>query len=229
MGSPAVPAAVGLAGLYQSENQHCFVAEHRVGDLRCTPGERRADVSQANIKGTICDSAWDGWRRPPYSYTSPLKTELIGAYGLHGGNSAYELDHLIPLELGGDQDSVKNLWPEPYESEPGARQKDVVETYLKHRVCDNEMTLAAAQQIVLTRWEDYLPGGAGRRGSVHQNALSMGAHQIQRRSDDLAPSVGPAAQRTSSVHYSSNESRAIQIKVATLNVVRGRITGLSIA
>ena len=40
------------------------------------------------------------------------------AYGLTGSPSAYEYEHLIPLELGGATNSPRNLWPEP--DTPGA-------------------------------------------------------------------------------------------------------------
>jgi len=34
------------------------------------------------------------------------------AYGFIDSPGNYELDHLIPLELGGAPEDVKNLWPE---------------------------------------------------------------------------------------------------------------------
>jgi hypothetical protein len=34
---------------------------------------------------------------------------------------AYELDHLIPLELGGSND-LRNLWPQPFEGEWNAHK-----------------------------------------------------------------------------------------------------------
>src|ERR1700685_964893 len=49
--------------------------------------------------------------------------ELMRAEGVND-SSAYELDHLIPLELGGCPDCKENLWLEPYDPQPGARQKD---------------------------------------------------------------------------------------------------------
>lgn len=69
----------------------------------------------------------------------------------------YEVDHFISLELGGSND-ISNLWPEPYEPKPGARQKDVVETNLHHRVCNlHELTLSQAQDIIRRDWcAEYL-------------------------------------------------------------------------
>jgi hypothetical protein len=63
----------------------------------------------------------------------------------------YEIDHLISLELGGSND-IRNLWPQPYEPKPAARQKDVVETHLKHQICKGELTMEQAQHIITTDW-----------------------------------------------------------------------------
>lgn len=63
----------------------------------------------------------------------------------------YEVDHFISLELGGSND-VSNLWPQPYDPQPGARQKDVVETSLHRRVCAHELTLSQAQDIITNDW-----------------------------------------------------------------------------
>lgn len=41
---------------------------------------------------------------------------------------------------------------EPYGPEPGARQKDEVETYLRKRVCEGSMTLQEAQADITADW-----------------------------------------------------------------------------
>lgn len=87
--------------------------------------------------------------RPPESYTYDLKVEQMAAYGDSGPTSAYEEDHLIPLELGGSPSSPLNLWPEP-----GAipNPKDGVENAAHHAVCDGTMSLVAAQQAIAKDW-----------------------------------------------------------------------------
>lgn len=64
---------------------------------------------------------------------------------------AYELDHLIPLELGGS-DAIENLWPQAAVPSPGFHEKDKVEIYLKQRVCTGKMSLAEAQRSIATNW-----------------------------------------------------------------------------
>jgi len=64
---------------------------------------------------------------------------------------AYEVDHLIPLELGGDN-TIANLWPESAEPAPGFHQKDKVENFLHHQVCSGAMSLIDAQRQIATDW-----------------------------------------------------------------------------
>ncbi len=62
---------------------------------------------------------------------------------LHSDNmGCYEEDHLISLENGGHPRDSRNLWPEPYFTRidgkvVGARQKDVVENYIRNAICFN--------------------------------------------------------------------------------------------
>ena len=66
--------------------------------------------------------------------------------------SDYELDHLIPLELGGAPQDVVNLWPEAWNGEPNAHEKDAVETFLNREVCRGAVQLADAQRQIATDW-----------------------------------------------------------------------------
>jgi hypothetical protein len=54
--------------------------------------------------------------KPRAAHTEKIKRDQMAAYGLQGQRlGEYELDHLIPLELGGAPQEVANLWPEPWE------------------------------------------------------------------------------------------------------------------
>jgi hypothetical protein len=90
--------------------------------------------------------------RPRVSVTTPIKRTQLVAYGDHRPLSFYELDHLIPLELGGAPATVANLWPEPWQGTLGARAKDVVENTLHRRVCAGAMSLASGQRAIATDW-----------------------------------------------------------------------------
>src|SRR5262249_31667040 len=74
-----------------------------------------------------------------------------------------EVDHLIPLELGGSN-AIKNLWPEPADPTPGFHQKDALENKLHALVCAGSLDLATAQQAIAANWYSayvqYVLGGS---------------------------------------------------------------------
>ncbi|HEX7626805.1 MAG TPA: hypothetical protein VF379_07085, partial [Gaiellaceae bacterium] len=86
---------------------------------------------------------WTRTVRPPVTYTNALKLRQLRAYGLRGPPSAFQEDHLISLELGGNPTDPRNLWPEPY---PRAAAVDQIENELNHRVCTGSLSLAEAQR-----------------------------------------------------------------------------------
>ena len=108
-----------------------------------TPGVLNAAVTQANTASTICRRGWTRTIRPPVSYTNALKATGLRRYRLRGPPSAFQEDHLISLELGGDPVDPRNLWPEPY---PRAAAVDRIENDLNHRVCTGSLSLADAQR-----------------------------------------------------------------------------------
>ena len=137
-----VALAVGLALLalvLRVRERHVPVV--RADPVR-TPGVLNADVTQANIRATICKRGWTRTVRPPVAYTNALKRRQMDAYGEIGPPEAYQEDHLISLELGGDPVDPRNLWPEPY---PRASAVDQIENDLNHRVCTGSLSLADAQ------------------------------------------------------------------------------------
>lgn len=124
-------------------------------DSKCTPGAIDPKVTQSNIKDTICKSGYTKTVRPSVSYTEPLKIKLMKAYGIKGSLKDYELDHLIPLEIGGNPTDVKNLWPEPWHGNSTASMKDGLENYLHKQVCSGKMDLKTAQNEIATNWIKY--------------------------------------------------------------------------
>jgi len=114
-----------------------------VADPQRTPGVLNPDVTQRNIRSTICRHGWTSTIRPPASYTDALKRRQMRQYHETGSTSDYQEDHLISLELGGSAADPRNLWPEPY---PRASQMDQQENELNAEVCSGALTLAQAQQ-----------------------------------------------------------------------------------
>ncbi|MGB6462733.1 MAG: carboxypeptidase-like regulatory domain-containing protein [Nitrosotalea sp.] len=124
-------------------------------DPICTPGAADPQVTQDNIDSTICVSGYASSVRPPVSYTEPLKFKLMDAYGYTDSASNYELDHLIPLEIGGAPADVRNLWPEPHYTTPNSYDKDTLENYLHEQVCSGAIDLKTAQNEIATNWVKY--------------------------------------------------------------------------
>jgi hypothetical protein len=113
-----------------------------LADPQRTPGVLNPDVTQANIRSTICRSGWTATIRPPVEYTNDLKRRQMRQYREAGSMSDYQEDHLISLELGGNPTDARNLWPEPY---PRAAAMDKIENELNAEVCSGKLTLAQAQ------------------------------------------------------------------------------------
>lgn len=148
----ASPAAAGPSLGARTKTTGC----QSVGGLpdpACTPGAVDPRVTQATVVQTICTSGWATSVRPPESVTEPIKRDEMRAYGLAGQRLAdYELDHLVPLELGGAPADLANLWPEPWNGPANAHEKDAVENFLHQRVCSGAMALADAQHAIATNW-----------------------------------------------------------------------------
>jgi hypothetical protein len=114
-----------------------------VADPVRTPGVVNPNVTQANIRSTVCKRGWTATIRPPVSYTNALKRKQMRQYGETGSMSDYQEDHLISLEMGGSPTDPRNLWPEPY---PRASEMDQIENELNSEICDGQLTLAQAQR-----------------------------------------------------------------------------------
>jgi hypothetical protein len=118
-----------------------------------TPGAADARVTQEDIHQTICVHGYTETVRPPESITEPMKKQSILVYGLADRKLGdYEYDHLIPLEIGGAPQDIKNLWPETHSGEWNSYVKDKLENKLNQLVCDGQLDLATAQQAVAENW-----------------------------------------------------------------------------
>jgi hypothetical protein len=62
-----------------------------------------------------------------------------------------EIDHIVPLELGGSND-IANLYPEPGSGDASYHVKDELENKLHDLVCAGAITLRAAQRQIAADW-----------------------------------------------------------------------------
>ena len=129
----------------------CRTRDHgELPDRSCTPGAIDPAVTPANIGSTICRSGYTTKVRPPESQTEKFKWDVAEpAYGQHDVSG--ELDHEIPLELGGANDA-RNLWVENYRGFLDADDKDRLENYLHDAVCSGRMPLQTAQEAIAADW-----------------------------------------------------------------------------
>ncbi|MER7839098.1 hypothetical protein ABTY98_25280 [Streptomyces sp. NPDC096040] len=131
-------------------------------DPKCTPGAVSPAVTQANLKSTICrKGGYTSGIRPSTYVTGKEKKLNAVSYGYTGNMADAEYDHEISLQLGGDPNDPRNLWVEP--PDPGHKKgsgvnnmKDPVETKLHTAVCAGKVTLAQAQQAIVTDWTTAL-------------------------------------------------------------------------
>ena len=94
-------------------------------DCKITPGDVLAVT-----KTDVCTSGYSGKVR---NVPQAVKDQAYKNYGItHHAKGEFEVDHLISLELGGSN-SIKNLWPQSYQTQPwNAHVKDKLENEL-HR------------------------------------------------------------------------------------------------
>jgi hypothetical protein len=137
-------------------------------DTRCTPG----GITPGITAETLRDPAWRTKCIRNCQSSEQQKHVAYEWYGVprpennQGKNQVCELDHLVPLELGG-ADGLGNIWPECGPDDATLReryfkQKDVVENYLAARVKSGEMPLDEAQKGIAQDWVQYLEAARSR-------------------------------------------------------------------
>lgn len=122
------------------------VANHLVLPSKTlTPGRFFASASV----DVICKSGYSSTVR---NVPESLRKQVFARYHIdYALRSKYELDHLISLELGGNN-GIGNLWPEPFAGKYGAHAKDAVEGKLHSMVCSGRSLLHDAQHAEAVNW-----------------------------------------------------------------------------
>jgi hypothetical protein len=110
-----------------------------------TPGDAQ-NISLAEIKKLRSTPA----RLP--NIPSDVKRRVFLSYGLRVDETNYQLDHLIPLSLGGS-DAAKNLWPHSRKGSFWTVEKKLtLEKRVYRLVCAGRLSLIAARQEVASNW-----------------------------------------------------------------------------
>jgi hypothetical protein len=107
-------------------------------------------VTPETIQSTICVKGWTASIRPPVSYTNRIKKQRLHEMGLPLELIGdFQLDHKLPLSLGGSPDDPRNLILQDQDEAEG---KDAVERCLPAAVCSGLISLTDAQQAI---WRDW--------------------------------------------------------------------------
>jgi len=148
-------------------------------DPKLTPGDT-FDV-------TADDICTPGYSKKVRNVPQSVKEAVYREYGISAHPPhAFEIDHLIPLELGGSN-SLKNLWPQSYLTLPwNARVKDRLEARLHALVCAGKLDLKVAQQAIASDWI------RAYKTYVGPEPKALGRPSEDERAE-TAPAVTPAA------------------------------------
>lgn len=121
-------------------------AQGPLPDHDCTPGAIFANA----VKEIICVT---GYTKTVRDVSTSLKKKIFAQYRIEYPVpfGSYEIDHLIPLELGGNND-IANLWPKSAEPYPGFYEKNITGHYLRQEVCEGRVLLTIAQKQIASDW-----------------------------------------------------------------------------
>jgi hypothetical protein len=117
-----------------------------VPDPTLTPGAARTTDA-----AVICATGTQELRH----WSRDRDDRIMAEYGLApGAHPDYEVDHLVPLGIGG-ADADSNLWLEPRRSiEPiwNAERKDRLEWKLRDLICSGALDVREAQHAIADDW-----------------------------------------------------------------------------
>jgi len=108
-----------------------------------TPGNK----SKAN-DAQICAADFEASVKPIAKWQ---RDQALERYGKRPEDFTGELDHLIPISLGGTNDP-DNVWPIPPSKTMGPEQKKALDLKLHQLVCDKTLKLKDAQDAIKKDW-----------------------------------------------------------------------------
>ncbi len=117
-------------------------------DRRCSSGAYYSKLTKA----VLCSSGFrtSAIRNVPESEKFAVEREYGLAPGHYGRQ--LEIDHIVPLELGGSND-IANLFPEKLNAHPGYKVKDKLENKAHQWVCTCRISLRSAQRQIARNWQ----------------------------------------------------------------------------
>lgn len=146
--SAAAPATLGATVLLAPRRVHGVCVRGPQPDRRCSPGAFYSGLDSA----VLCASSFRTGvvRNVPQAEKYAVEREYGMPARLYG--RTIEIDHVVPLELGGAND-IANLFPEPGSGAASYHSKDALENRAHDLVCAGRMTLRVAQSRIASNWE----------------------------------------------------------------------------
>lgn len=120
-------------------------------DKSLSPGKSNPELT----KEVICSKNFT--TKDYRNVSSGLKQKIYNEYntepnkGICGGSEGCEVDHIIPLTIGGSNDK-ENLWVQPFNGQLNAHDKDQLEVRLHRLVCSDIIDLQQAQNEISSDW-----------------------------------------------------------------------------
>ena len=118
-----------------------------------TPGAK----GKAN-EAQVCAADFEASAKPVAKWQ---KEQALERYGKRPEDYPGDLDHLIPVSLGGTNDP-DNLWPLPSNRGMGPGEKNALDLKLHELVCAKSITLKVAQDAIKKDWvkayNEYVKG-----------------------------------------------------------------------
>jgi hypothetical protein len=119
------------------------IALAQLPDSYATPGAAtRATAKQ------ICAADFEAGAKPVASWQ---RSAALTRYGIRPESFTGELDHLVPVALGGSNDP-ENLWPMQGQGDMTPQAKARLAEKLKAMVCEGKMSLKDAQNAFKKDW-----------------------------------------------------------------------------
>ena len=140
----SVPTRVWARGVFTA----CAIALPAIAGAQlpnsyATPGA----TTKASAKD-ICAAGYEASVKPVAGWQ---KTAALEKYGVRPESFNGDLDHLVPVSLGGSNDP-ENLWPMHTSGDMTREAKTQLADKLKLMVCDGKMSLKDAQNAFKKDW-----------------------------------------------------------------------------
>jgi cytochrome c-type biogenesis protein CcmH/NrfF len=109
------------------------------------------DVVAETVADTVCRPGYTRAVRPASSYTNAIKVRRLIEAGLEPSAApSFQLDHAVPLALGGHPRALSNLVLQPLDL---ASRKNRIERKLQCLVCTGQIGLDDARREIAEDWD----------------------------------------------------------------------------